>query len=411
MKQKNSGVTLIALIITIIVLLILAGVTIVMIMGDNGILNQAMNAADETNRANVQSELELAVSSVITEWSDEKYVNSNEISLEDYMTKSKVEENMDTNTYVLNYFKVNREKGAIITYNNKIYLFTVEITSNGSGANVIYEGEGTESDIPVIQNAVDAITSENYGNFVDYSVNLNEDEYTTNDWRIFYNNGERVFIIAADYLDVNSSYLASTIPTSGIETYSKYIIRWYNVPAMQAINQSTLDLFMQSWTDYNTNINGKCVSTLLNTDNWVGLVDKRYADYAIGSPTLEMWIESYNSNGYSPLYQANNTLGYYVGSEENPSTELIAIYNLESNGYDNDLYFPYQTSQEDYCAGYWIASPSASGNNKIMYVSCGGGIASLANNSMIMTLRPVVALDENTMVEYDETNDVWILSN
>ena len=37
MKRKNSGVTLIALIITIIVLLILAGVTIAMIVGDNGI--------------------------------------------------------------------------------------------------------------------------------------------------------------------------------------------------------------------------------------------------------------------------------------------------------------------------------------------------------------------------------------
>ena len=48
MKRKNSGVTLIALIITIIVLLILAGVTIAMIVGDNGILNQATNASDET---------------------------------------------------------------------------------------------------------------------------------------------------------------------------------------------------------------------------------------------------------------------------------------------------------------------------------------------------------------------------
>ena len=48
MKRKNSGVTLIALIITIIVLLILAGVTIAMVVGDNGILNRAAEASDRS---------------------------------------------------------------------------------------------------------------------------------------------------------------------------------------------------------------------------------------------------------------------------------------------------------------------------------------------------------------------------
>ena len=39
-KQKNNGITLIALVITIIVLLILAGVTIATLTGDNGILTR-----------------------------------------------------------------------------------------------------------------------------------------------------------------------------------------------------------------------------------------------------------------------------------------------------------------------------------------------------------------------------------
>lgn len=43
MKKKN-GITLIALIITIIVLLILAGVTINMVLGDNGLINKSKNA-------------------------------------------------------------------------------------------------------------------------------------------------------------------------------------------------------------------------------------------------------------------------------------------------------------------------------------------------------------------------------
>ncbi len=54
MKQnKEKGITLIALVITIIVLLILAGVAIATLTGDNGILTKAVSAKDKTGRAEV----------------------------------------------------------------------------------------------------------------------------------------------------------------------------------------------------------------------------------------------------------------------------------------------------------------------------------------------------------------------
>ena len=59
-KQKN-GITLIALVITIIVLLILAGVSIAMLTGQNGILTQANNAKNETEQANAKEKVESAV--------------------------------------------------------------------------------------------------------------------------------------------------------------------------------------------------------------------------------------------------------------------------------------------------------------------------------------------------------------
>ena len=62
MRKTNLGVTLIALIITIIVLLILAGVTIAMIVGDNGILNRATDAAVQTEQASIKEALDLAYS-------------------------------------------------------------------------------------------------------------------------------------------------------------------------------------------------------------------------------------------------------------------------------------------------------------------------------------------------------------
>ena len=46
--KRERGITLIALVITIIVLLILAGVSIAMLTGQNGILTQAQNASEQT---------------------------------------------------------------------------------------------------------------------------------------------------------------------------------------------------------------------------------------------------------------------------------------------------------------------------------------------------------------------------
>ena len=46
--RKRKGITLIALVVTVIVLLVLAGVSISMLTGQNGILTQAQNAKDKT---------------------------------------------------------------------------------------------------------------------------------------------------------------------------------------------------------------------------------------------------------------------------------------------------------------------------------------------------------------------------
>ena len=59
--KNKEGITLIALVITIIVLLILAGISIGAISGDDGIINQAQNAKDETQRAEWEEKIELAL--------------------------------------------------------------------------------------------------------------------------------------------------------------------------------------------------------------------------------------------------------------------------------------------------------------------------------------------------------------
>ena len=59
-KQCNSkGITLIALVITIIVLLILAGVTIATLMGDNGILTKATESKNKQADGTVEEAIAL----------------------------------------------------------------------------------------------------------------------------------------------------------------------------------------------------------------------------------------------------------------------------------------------------------------------------------------------------------------
>ena len=50
-RKKQSGITLIALVVTIIVLLILAGISINMLTGQNGILTNAAKAKENTAAA------------------------------------------------------------------------------------------------------------------------------------------------------------------------------------------------------------------------------------------------------------------------------------------------------------------------------------------------------------------------
>ena len=67
MNKKNNGITLIALVITIIVLLILAGVTIATLTGENGILTRASEASEQTKKANIEEQVKLAVTASIGE--------------------------------------------------------------------------------------------------------------------------------------------------------------------------------------------------------------------------------------------------------------------------------------------------------------------------------------------------------
>ena len=64
--KNNKGITLIALVVTIIVLLILAGVSIAMLSGQNGILNRAREAREQSTKGSLDEAVKIVVGNYMT---------------------------------------------------------------------------------------------------------------------------------------------------------------------------------------------------------------------------------------------------------------------------------------------------------------------------------------------------------
>ena len=60
-KKRDNGITLIALVVTIVVLLILAGVSISLIVDNNGVIQKSKEARTQTKEAKEKEEITLAV--------------------------------------------------------------------------------------------------------------------------------------------------------------------------------------------------------------------------------------------------------------------------------------------------------------------------------------------------------------
>ena len=67
MKRNERGVTLIALVVTIVVLLILAGTAIAMLSGDDGIMTNAQRAQAANTEGEIREKFQMAFNAVKTD--------------------------------------------------------------------------------------------------------------------------------------------------------------------------------------------------------------------------------------------------------------------------------------------------------------------------------------------------------
>ena len=96
MKKTSlkKGITLIAVVITIIVLLILAGISISLVTGDNGILTQSQNAATRTNKASAEEAMGMALMSLNAKFTDEQWTDNVNAKIKDWATIGMLKEEL-----------------------------------------------------------------------------------------------------------------------------------------------------------------------------------------------------------------------------------------------------------------------------------------------------------------------------
>ena len=138
----NNGITLIALVITIIVLLILAGVTIATLTGDNGILIYAEESHEETIHATVLEVLQLETN----EYLIEKNLEEKSISLIEYLREKAIigeEIGTESGKYQINVEELLGEikdfGNGVATEESKNDVYMLEENSEITGENTTYK--------------------------------------------------------------------------------------------------------------------------------------------------------------------------------------------------------------------------------------------------------------------------------
>jgi type II secretory pathway pseudopilin PulG len=150
--KKQNGITLVALVITIIVLLILAGVSISLVMGNNGVLTQASSAVVATEKATAKSEVEMGASDALMAYWSDKATDSTVLK-SDYYTLDVFENNCTSRNTAANSVTVSElstaaDTGEItVTYKTKsniTYSFTVDVATAkvGDGTVVTSDASG-----------------------------------------------------------------------------------------------------------------------------------------------------------------------------------------------------------------------------------------------------------------------------
>ena len=371
-KKDMKGITLIALVITIIVLLILAGVTIATLTGDNGILNQAGKAKDKTTEAESieRVQVEVAGSYGIDGTIDKEQLNKNLKNI---------------NGLIYN--------GNALSDSNKIANLPATVTLNGY--DIVINANGGVEKIPEIIAKIIANPQAYYGKKV---TNYKASDSDTNNYRIFYVDKDNYFKDGYNTIYLKADF-SGVVSCSTSYDASQTLIKKMN--PLWATKENTV----AAETTTISNPNEQAAAWLCDPSKWTAYCDTDKANYAIGGPSAEMYVKSYNqTHGDDALgcqYQTNNVPGYIY-----KVNDTIQNDGWSTNSDTIDYSMTYKSmycGQDGNKTGYWwLASPSAYDSNGVCFAH--GYSATLSNYPYGggSGVSPLVSLKSSFIPEVEE---------
>ena len=357
-----------------------------MVMGESGIFNKANLAKEQTQKSTAEEIIKLAV----LEDEADKVAENN--YLENEKLKEEITKKLEEQGYKV-------EENKVIYYEDKTINIEDYLTKEEAKEDTLKTENITAQDV---QKHPDWYYGKKVTNY--------ESQNGQNDWRIFYSDGTQIFLITGDYINTTESNRINSATGMTTSSYSAY---WASgsVPAFQTVDSTTLTRFKATEYTLQSGINNsKCVSTLLNDNNWSSYKDSgNKAEKAIGSPTVEMWMDSWNTRYpkssdqvYRKASTSTSNPGYYVGTSQDPTTTYIDSSVMSAKeGYNNKLYYPH-TSSYNGTNGYWLASPSANSSGAVLRVYYDGHVDYNGFNDSSLGVRPVVSLNSGITVNAED---------
>ncbi len=262
-ERKEGGITLIVLVITIIVFLILAGVTIAFLSGPNGIIQKSIEAKLETRGGEVEEKIKLWK----TEYQTSKYIDGMQVKKEDEMLNELLDQKLIFNEEIDKENKIITIGSKEINYKleditikeidmpRELYAFDGDLNSNGTAENIkMLCADNSDSPIAdiilqiVLQDSYNAILDDWYMKNVMKDANKSFQEYINEE----YNNGtvDKIYSSAYEYLkDTEGEDIAKNVLLLAIQEYG--------IDIQDILD--TIEIYYPDGTSFNDNYNAQVI--------------------------------------------------------------------------------------------------------------------------------------------------------
>lgn len=258
------------------------------------------------------------------------------------------------------------------------------------------------SDVTTVSFKNEKIKPENYGELVHGYKDIDGNE-ATDDWQIFYNDGN-IWLIAKDYVALDTETKKNINNIEEIKNQGSYRY-WWN---KDSTTESKKNLLIGN--------------LLTDTNIWENYVDSNLAIYAMGGPSIDLFVNSYNekypneergelvcvkneNNMYKVGIRKNGVINYEVTSDQN------WILNLKL---DNLYVIVEQPPTGGKAYAYWLSSPCETYNDnsnyeKMFVIGFNGGILGRIYYATTYGFRPVVCLKSDVEINYNSETGIWNL--